>query len=69
MEYIEGENLRYAVKRIADAEVGNSTEQELKIISKVGTIMAQVHSHNVVLGDTKPDNVWLKRRNGLPYRF
>ncbi len=61
MEYIEGENLSYAVKRIAAAEANNSTEVDLQLIAQVGTIMAKVHAHNVSLGDTKPDNFLIKR--------
>lgn len=61
MEYIEGENLSHAVKRIAAAEANESREVDLQLIAQVGTIMAQVHSHNVSLGDTKPDNVLIKR--------
>ena len=60
MEYIEGENLSYAVKRIAVAETNNSAERDLQLIAKVGTIMARVHACNVSLGDTKPDNVLIK---------
>ena len=61
MEYIEGENLTHAVKRIAASENDDSTEVDLQLIAKVGTIMAQVHARNVSLGDTKPDNVLIKK--------
>jgi Kae1-associated kinase Bud32 len=60
MEYIEGENLSQAVKRIASAESDAINESELDLIMQVGTIMAKVHSHNVTLGDTKPDNVIIR---------
>jgi Kae1-associated kinase Bud32 len=61
MEYIEGENLSYAVKRIANAKFDDSMETDLQLIAQVGKIMAQVHARNVSLGDTKPDNVLIKR--------
>ena len=61
MEYIEGENLSQAVKRIASADAAAPMNSDLELISRVGTIMAQVHAHNVSLGDTKPDNVLIKR--------
>lgn len=66
MEYIEGENLSEAVKRIATADSQESTEPDLKTIERVGAIMAGVHSHNISLGDTKPDNV-LIRKDGTIY--
>jgi len=60
MEFIEGENLSQAVKRIASADQDAKNESELELIEQVGTIMAKVHSHNVTLGDTKPDNVMIR---------
>lgn len=61
MEYIEGENLSYAVKRIAATETNDSIEVDLRLIAQVGSIMARVHAFNVSLGDTKPDNFLIKR--------
>jgi Kae1-associated kinase Bud32 len=57
MEFIEGESLSQAVKRIADSEVGEENRSELKLIDRLGEIFAQVHSRNIVLGDTKPENM------------
>ena len=65
MEYIEGENLSYAVKRIAVAEVDDSTDVDLQFIAQVGSIMAQVHARRVSLGDTKPDNFLIKRDGAI----
>ena len=56
MEFIEGENLSNAIKRIATLNRDNCTN-ELSTISRVGEIMARVHALNVALGDTKPENV------------
>jgi Kae1-associated kinase Bud32 len=57
MEYIEGENLSNAIKRIATAKSRKEAKEELTKITRVGEVFAQVHSLNVTLGDTKPENV------------
>jgi Kae1-associated kinase Bud32 len=57
MEYIEGENLSNAIKRIATAKSMEETEKDLTKIMHVGETLAQVHVLNVALGDTKPENV------------
>jgi Kae1-associated kinase Bud32 len=66
MEYIEGENLSQAVKRIASSDPEVTNDSELALIEQVGILMAKVHSHDVTLGDTKPDNV-LIRTDGTIY--
>jgi len=57
MEYIEGENLSNAIKRIATSKSREKTEKDFTKIMRVGKIFAQVHSLNVTLGDTKPENI------------
>jgi Kae1-associated kinase Bud32 len=57
MEYIEGENLSSAIKRIATAKSIEQAEKDLAKMTRVGEIFAQVHSLNVTLGDTKPENI------------
>ncbi len=57
MEYIEGENLISAIKRIATTSDMKNAEKDLAKIEKVGEIFAHVHALNVTLGDTKPENV------------
>jgi Kae1-associated kinase Bud32 len=57
MEYIEGEDLSNAIKRIATAKAKKKTEKDLAKIAEVGEVFAKVHSLNVTLGDTKPENV------------
>jgi len=57
MEYIEGENLSNAIKRIATSKSREKAEKDLNKIMRVGEILAQVHSRNVALGDTKPENI------------
>ncbi len=65
MEYIEGENLSQAIKRIATATNQEAIEVELAKISRVGEILAQVHSRNIALGDTKPENMLVKRDGAI----
>ncbi len=60
MEYIEGENLSLSIKRIATASGNETFEKELANLSKAGEILAAVHSHNIVLGDSKPENMIIK---------
>ena len=57
MEYIEGENLSSAIKRIATTSDMKNAAKDLAKIEKVGEIFAHVHALNVTLGDTKPENV------------
>jgi Kae1-associated kinase Bud32 len=57
MEYIEGEDLSNAIKRIGTATSRKKMEKDLAKIAQVGEMFAQVHSLNVTLGDTKPENV------------
>ncbi len=60
MEFIEGENFSNAIKRIAMADNWSSIERELVLVKEVGGTYAKVHALNVVLGDTKPENVMIK---------
>jgi tRNA A-37 threonylcarbamoyl transferase component Bud32 len=57
MEYVEGENLSNAIKRIATTKSREKAEKDFTKIMRVGEIFAQVHSLNVALGDTKPENI------------
>ncbi len=69
MEFIEGESLSQAIKRI-DASSEKETsgnelktetfEKELKLLEAAGELIAKVHAYNVVLGDTKPENMLVK---------
>ena len=60
MEYIEGESLSQAIKRIAAAAENQKFDSELARLEKAGEILANVHAHNIVLGDTKPENMLVK---------
>ena len=58
MEYVEGENLTKIVKR----SMAQNTEQAidaLGVIEKVGGTIAKVHSLDIALGDTKPENIFI----------
>jgi tRNA A-37 threonylcarbamoyl transferase component Bud32 len=65
MEYIEGENLSQAVKRVAAVTNKKDAAAELAKISEVGEIFAKVHFIDVSLGDTKPENVLVKPDGGV----
>jgi len=56
MEFIEGEDLSKAIKRIAKAKCRGAAK-DLAKIEKVGEVYARVHALRVTLGDTKPENV------------
>ncbi len=57
MEYIEGENLSFALRKIASSDAGEDIRKELLAVSKVGGTLSQIHSRSIALGDTKPENV------------
>lgn len=57
MEYIEGEDLSSGLKRIADPRNKGGVMKEFAVITEVGEKLARVHSLEVTLGDTKPENV------------
>ena len=62
MEYIDdAENLSDALKRVATSSDPATTAEVVSKVRSVGEIFAQVHAHKVSLGDTKPDNVLIKR--------
>jgi Kae1-associated kinase Bud32 len=61
MEYIEGENLSQAIKRIDMATMNQTFEKELTNLNKAGELLAKVHSHGIVLGDSKPENMLVKK--------
>lgn len=57
MEYIEGENLSNIVKRIVASAKRDANATELQFLTRVGEMLARVHSVGITLGDTKPENV------------
>jgi tRNA A-37 threonylcarbamoyl transferase component Bud32 len=65
MEFVEGENLSNAVKRIAGSHKSNKNTKDLNLVRQVGETYAKVHALNVVLGDTKPENVMVDPNGNL----
>ena len=61
MEYIDGENLSEAIKRLATSTDMPTIQNVLSMLGRVGELFAKVHLYDVALGDTKPDNVLIKR--------
>jgi len=66
MEYVEGENLEKAIKRIAGSKTVGEIQKELSLINKVGERFAEVHALDIALGDTKPENI-IVGKNGDIY--
>ena len=65
MEFVEGEDLSNAVRRIAVAYNSQKAGKELTLIARVGETYAKVHALKVVLGDTKPENVMVDKQDNL----
>lgn len=65
MEFIEGEDLSNAIKRIATAQRLDKVQKELALITQVGETYAKVHALNVTLGDTKPENVIVDKQGKI----
>ena len=59
MEYVEGETLSRLVKKVASSKDVSEVERGLNVIRRVGALFANVHSLDIALGDTKPENVLL----------
>lgn len=64
MEYVEGEKLDKAIKRIVKPQTDESVKNELDVISRVGEKFAKVHALGIALGDTKPENIMVREKNG-----
>jgi len=64
MEYVEGEKLDKAIKRIVKSQTDESLKNELGVISRVGEKFAKVHAVGIALGDTKPENIMVRGKNG-----
>jgi len=62
MEYVEGESIEKVIRRIMNSKTGE-TKNDLNIIRRVGEKFAEVHALGIALGDTKPENIMI-RKNG-----
>jgi tRNA A-37 threonylcarbamoyl transferase component Bud32 len=65
MEYIVGEDLSKVVKRIADSKSDRELKSNLELIKKVGELFAKVHALGVSLGDAKPENILVDKKDEL----
>ena len=66
MEYVKGENLGEVIKRIVNTKNHQRIAEDFGVISKIGEKLADVHSHGITLGDTKPENIMVGQ-NGEIY--
>lgn len=65
MEYVEGENLEKAVRRVLSSKDAGRVEKELGIIGLVGEIFAEIHALGISLGDTKPENMMVGKKGEI----
>ena len=65
MEFIEGENLSEAIKQVAASTDPATLEDVVEKVGRVGEIFAHVHARGVSLGDTKPDNILIKKDGSI----
>lgn len=65
MEYIPGEDVSKVIRRITDSKSGNELEQDLGLIKKVGSLFSEVHISGVALGDAKPENILVDKKQEL----
>jgi tRNA A-37 threonylcarbamoyl transferase component Bud32 len=56
MEFVEGEDVSTAIKRVATKKVSDA-KSELTMVGLAGELMAKVHATNMTLGDSKPENM------------
>jgi tRNA A-37 threonylcarbamoyl transferase component Bud32 len=65
MEYVVGEDLSKVVRRIADSKTDSELRKDFGLIEKTGSLFAKVHSLGVALGDTKPENILVDKKDQL----
>ena len=65
MEFIEGENLSQSIKRIALSRNPDGNSGEYAKIETAGETLAKVHSRNMTLGDTKPENMIINPKGDI----
>ena len=65
MEYVVGEDLSIIIKNFTESKFSDNANQCLLTIQKVGTIFAKVHSIDITLGDTKPENVLIDSKGDI----
>ena len=65
MDFIDGEDLSHLIKRLDLSSEKTKSNHEIAIIEAVGELFAKVHSYNMTLGDTKPENIMINKNNKL----
>jgi tRNA A-37 threonylcarbamoyl transferase component Bud32 len=65
MEFIDGEDLSYTIKRIDIDPEKAKTTKDIANIEATGELFAQVHSHGMTLGDTKPENIMISKTGAI----
>jgi tRNA A-37 threonylcarbamoyl transferase component Bud32 len=63
-EFIEGENLVHAIKRIVSSESKQATA-DVDLVKEVGKKIAEAHKLGVAFGDCKPENVLVTKERKL----
>jgi tRNA A-37 threonylcarbamoyl transferase component Bud32 len=61
MDFIEGEDLSHHIKRLALEPETAKISTDLAKITAAGELLAKVHSYDMTLGDTKPENVMVSK--------
>jgi tRNA A-37 threonylcarbamoyl transferase component Bud32/DNA-binding MarR family transcriptional regulator len=61
-ECIDGESLDKIVRKIGSSKIADEVAKGLGLLTKVGETFAKVHALDVSLGDTKPENILVTRR-------
>ena len=64
MEYVEGEKLNELIKGVLKSKTEDGVQDSLNVISKVGETFARVHASSIALGDTKPENIMVRKKSG-----
>ncbi len=65
MQYVEGEGVHKTIKRIASSKSVSQVEKDLETIGRVGQLFADIHSFDIALGDTKPENILIGSKSQI----
>ena len=61
MEYVEGESLGKLIKNITKSKNEKELQESLQVFEQVGQLFARVHELRIALGDTKPENILIRK--------
>ena len=65
MEYIYGESFEKLLKQFVISKNSKKSQMILEKVKQIGELFAKIHSLNVSLGDTKPENWILDKENNV----